>query len=264
MDQRLDEYLARQPRFDASGLTRLHVLDEPVGWLEPQIGRFLQAFSPSFVHNGPQLVVTSSIEEVESLFGRAALAMRAAGLIHGWRNEPYTCFALDASGAPDLNRPLFKLERGAFRRFGLTSRAVHVNGYAADRRLWTGRRSPNKAIDPNRLDNLAAGGIAAGEVPDVCVIRELWEEAGVPVELARRVCASTTSRSTRNEPDGIHDEVLYNYDLLLPGDFTPRNTDGEVAGFTLMDVDTVLGRLGEFTDDAGLVTATFLRRQGWA
>ncbi|WP_432720829.1 DUF4743 domain-containing protein [Jeongeupia wiesaeckerbachi] len=264
MAARIADYLARQPRFDAAGLIRFHVSGQAVGWLEADTCTFLQALSSSFVQRGPQMHLDTDAGQIDAQLERAALAMRNAGLIHGWRNERYTCFAPDHRGLPDLARPMFTLERAAFRRFGLTSRAVHINGYTAGRQLWIGRRSPNKAIDPGRLDNLAAGGIAAGETPEHCVIRELWEEAGIPAEIAAHARYAASARSIRNEVDGTHDEVLYSYDLRLPDDFTPRNTDGEVAGFARLSIDETLARLDEFTTDAGLVTVDLLQRQGWA
>ncbi|AOX99613.1 NUDIX hydrolase family protein [Jeongeupia sp. USM3] len=264
MDARIDAYLGTQPRFDASGLIRFHVYGQAVGWLEPHTCAFLQTLSPRFAASGPALHVVAEPGQAEALLAHAALAMREAGLIRGWRNERYTCFAPDARGLPDPARPLFALERAAFRRFGLTSRAVHVNGYTAGRQLWIARRSASKAIDPNRLDNLAAGGIAAGETPDTCAVRELWEEAGVAAPLARQAAASGMLRTTRNEPDGTHDEVLHTYDLQLPDDFVPHNTDGEVAGFTLLPVGEALDRLADFTRDAGLATVRLVRDRGWA
>ncbi|MBM3114623.1 NUDIX hydrolase [Jeongeupia naejangsanensis] len=263
MNTRLQRDFAPRPRFDASGLVRFHVLGEAVGWLEPETCAFLQALSPRFAGRGPQLHLDATADEVEPLLGRTALAMRDAGLIRGWRNERYTCFAPDAQGLPDLERPLFTLERAAFRRFGLTSRAVHANGYTSDRQLWIGRRSPRKTIDPNRLDNLSAGGIASGETPEHCVVRELWEEAGVPAEIAASAVYASSMRCTRNEPDGTHDEVLHCYDLLLPDHFVPRNTDGEVADFIRLSADAVLARLDEFTVDAAMATSDFLHRQRW-
>ncbi|GHD63629.1 NUDIX hydrolase [Jeongeupia chitinilytica] len=263
MNTRLDRQPAVPPRFDASGLIRFHVQGEAIGWLEPDTCAFLQALSPRFTGRGPQLHLDAAADQIEPQLERTALAMRDAGLIRGWRNERYTCFAPDAHGWPDLARPLFALERAAFRRFGLTSRAVHINGHTADRQLWIGRRSASKAIDPDRLDNLAAGGIASGETAEHCVVRELWEEAGVPAEIAGGFRYATSLRSTRNEPDGTHDEVLYCYDLLLPDDFVPCNTDGEVAGFARLSIDEILSSQEAFTVDALMATTDFLRRQDW-
>ncbi|HSC81940.1 MAG TPA: DUF4743 domain-containing protein [Chitinolyticbacter sp.] len=257
-------YLARQPVFDPAHLTRLFVLGLPLGWLEAPTARFLARLDPAFVPLGEagMTLTAETARQAEALLARATLAMRENGLVRGWRNERYTVFVPGADGAPDLHQPLFALERAAFRRFGFTSRAVHVNGYTAEGALWIGRRAASKSIDPNRLDNLAAGGLPEQEDEFACVIRELAEEAGVPEHLARQAIKTDTLRVTRNEADGTHDEWLYGYDLLLPDDFTPHNTDGEVAGFMPLSRDAVIARLEDFTWDAGVITCGWLQRHG--
>ncbi|GAA5785207.1 NUDIX hydrolase [Chitiniphilus shinanonensis] len=259
-------YLASHPRFDPTGLTRLWLLGMPMGWLEAPTLRFLTRFDAAFRQLGDfgvQLLAETP-DEAGAMLCRAALAMRENALVRGWRNERYTVFAPLPDGTPDLSQPLFALERAAFRRLGLVSRAVHINGYAPERTLWVGRRAADKSVDPGRLDNLAAGGLPHGESERDCVVRELWEEAGVPATLAMQATPRGSIRATRNEPDGTHDEILYCYDLALPDDFVPHNVDGEVAGFQRLDVSTVLARLPEFTWDAGTVTAQFLIDHDWA
>jgi 8-oxo-dGTP pyrophosphatase MutT (NUDIX family) len=190
------------------------------------------------------------------LLQRAAVQLRAAGLVPGWRNEH--CALLDDDGS-DLAR----FERGAFRTLGLRNRAVHVNGILPDGRLWIARRSPRKASSPNKLDNMAAGAISAGESPGQCAVRELWEEAGVPAELAVLTCfAGRPMTSLRPLRHGIHDEVILCADLLLPADFVPVCQDGEVAEFICMSRGEVVGALadGEFSVEAGLVVTDWLTR----
>ncbi|UXY13692.1 DUF4743 domain-containing protein [Chitiniphilus purpureus] len=266
MDASLRRYLAYPPRFETVGLARLHLLDAPLGWLEPETVRFVLGFDPAFrqTPDGAVHVAAGTPAGVGALLERAAEALRDAGLIRGWRDERYTVFAPLSDGRPDLTRPLFALERSAFRRLGLISQAVHVNGYSSGQQLWIGRRAASKAIDPGRLDNLAAGGLAADETRDRCAIRELWEEAGVPAGLTRDLIYGGTLRVTRNEPDGTHDEVLHCYDLCLPEHFVPCNMDGEVAGFYRLTAAEAIARLPEFTWDAGTVTGDFLARHGWA
>ena len=55
--------------------------------------------------------------------------------------------------------------------------------------MWIARRSPTKAIDPDLLDNLVGGGIAAGQSVPTTVVKEAWEEAGIPAD-ARRASRS--------------------------------------------------------------------------
>jgi len=192
-----------------------------------------------------------------ALLQDAAGRLRAAGLVPGWRDE--LCELQD-----DAGRELARFERGAFRTLGLRNRAVHVNGFRADGRLWIARRSPRKASSPNKLDNMAAGAIAAGETPLVCALRELWEEAGVPESVATAVrLTGTVLHSLRPLRHGVHDELLLCADLLLPDDFTPECQDGEVAGFTCMTAGDAAAALaaGEFSVEAGLVLGEWLARR---
>jgi 8-oxo-dGTP pyrophosphatase MutT (NUDIX family) len=114
------------------------------------------------------------------------------------------------------------------------------------------------------LDNLAAGGISADETLQQCVIRELWEEAGVPLNIARLVQPIGHIHVRRIvEPKGLHDESLYTYDLLLPDDFTPQNNDGEVSEFIKVPFSQAANLIleGALTPDAAAVTAEFLLRK---
>jgi len=191
------------------------------------------------------------------LLQQAALALRERGLVPGWRDE--LCELRD--GDVELAR----FERGAFRSLGLCNRAVHVNGCLADGRLWIARRSARKASSPRKLDNLAAGAISAGESPRLCAIRELWEEAGVPGELAARVgFPGARVHSLRRIRHGVHEEIVLCADLLLPPDFLPRCQDGEVEEFYCMTPGEVATALAgdEFSTEAALVTRDWLRRAG--
>jgi 8-oxo-dGTP pyrophosphatase MutT (NUDIX family) len=182
--------------------------------------------------------------------------MRAAGFIQGWRNEDFAW--LDQNGHQH-----FRLERSAFRTFGFRSMATHINGYTKSSSLWLGRRSETKATDPGKLDNIAAGGISADETPWVCAKRELWEEAGVPAQIADQVEPVGRIHMRRPIPArGFHDEQLYIYDLELPDNFIPTNHDGEVSGFIEVSLAEAAARIlaDEFTSDAAFVTADYILR----
>jgi 8-oxo-dGTP pyrophosphatase MutT (NUDIX family) len=191
---------------------------------------------------------------------RAALRLQELGLIGGWRGEAYACERPVADPERQRGETLFEMERAAFRFFGLQSRAAHINGYAPDGRLWCGRRAPSKATDPGLLDNLAAGGLPAGEALARCAQRELGEEAGVPAEIARGVVDLGAVLTRRRVREGWHEEVLQVFQLQLPAGFVPRNQDGEVSEFLCLDAEEALARCqaGEFTRDAAIVTAVGL------
>lgn len=186
-----------------------------------------------------------------------ALRLRERGAITGWRDECFDAEAPVSEPCAQRGQVLFQLERAAFRFFGLMSRAVHVNGFAPGGRLLCGRRAPGKATDPGRLDNLAAGGLSAGEALLDCARRECAEEAGVPQALSQGLQPRGALRSTRLEAQGLHDEVLHVYALRLPAGFVPCGVDGEVSEFLLLDLESLAQRLaaGEFSIDAAAVCA---------
>ena len=196
-----------------------------------------------------------SAQERSEQLAAAAQALRDDGCITGWRNELYSYWG-EIEHVPNPAEPHhFALERAAFRFFGLRSHAVHINGFAPDGRVWCGIRSMSKATDPGRIDNLAAGGLSAGESVRGCAIRELHEEAGLSAELARQAQPAGRVLTRRREPQGWHNEALLVYNLLLPAGTLPRNLDGEVSGFLCLSPEQAMARLDEMTEDAAGVLA---------
>jgi 8-oxo-dGTP pyrophosphatase MutT (NUDIX family) len=187
-----------------------------------------------------------------------AVQLRKLGLIADWRNE--LCAVLDTHG-----EELARCERGLFRTLGLQNRAVHINGIRTDGRVWVSRRSELKRADPGKLDTLAAGGVLAGESFRRCAIRELWEEAGVPRDLARKIdFPGVIIRSLREATFGIHDQQVIVADLVLDERFEPVGRDGEVQEFLCLEANAVRAALdgGEFTVEATLATRECLERRG--
>jgi 8-oxo-dGTP pyrophosphatase MutT (NUDIX family) len=110
---------------------------------------------------------------------------------------------------------------------------------------------------------LASGGIGADETPWVNARRELWEEAGVPPQIANQIEPVGRIHMRRPIPGrGFHDEQLYVYDLELADNFVPTNHDGEVSGFIEISLSEAAARIlaDEFTSDAAFVTADFILR----
>lgn len=250
--------LAQQPL--PAGLVPLRVDDVVIGHLHPMRQALLRELWPELEAHDGGLRWSAAALDVDARsarIGEVALALKARGAISGWRGEPYTCETPVADPCTQRGEPLFRLERAAFRFFGLMSRAVHINGFLPGARLVCGRRALTKATDPGRLDNLAAGGLTADEDLVACARRELLEEAGVPMAVSAAVRARGALRSTRMEPEGLHDEVLHVFSLPLPAGFQPRNGDGEVSEFLTLDLESLAQRLagGEFSHDAAAVCA---------
>ncbi|MGH8691730.1 MAG: DUF4743 domain-containing protein [Burkholderiales bacterium] len=215
-----------------------------IGWLRPELAARLAAWPAVF---------RTSADEVRLLDKHAIHpvieTLAQEGFIPGWRNERY---AVDGG---------FEIERAAARPFGLTTQAVHVNGIV-ESRMWLARRSAAKPIDPGMLDNLVGGGVTAGLSLEETLVKEAWEEAGIPGELARRAARGGTARILREVPEGVQSEVVHVYDLELPRDFQPRNQDGEVSEFVLLPFDKVLQEKN-LTHEAALVAQDcFSRRSG--
>jgi 8-oxo-dGTP pyrophosphatase MutT (NUDIX family) len=235
---------------------------EVIGYLNPEFSLVLQQSLnkdpiPLIRIDSSRLtVVAASPMDLSDSWNELAKRMRLGGYIPGWRNEEFSW--IDHNG-----HAYFRLERAAFRTFGLRSMATHINGFTSAGTLWLGRRSQNKATDPGLLDNLAAGGISADETPWVSARRELWEEAGVPQQISEHIQPVGRMHMRRISSErGYHDEQLYIYDLKLAENFIPTNHDGEVSSFIEISISEAAARIlaDEFTRDAGFVTADFILR----
>lgn len=234
--------------------------DLPLGWLTPDHDAALARELADTVLSGAQRIWQAAhwpVAQRSQALQAAAERLHAQGLIRGWRNEQYSYWG-DTGGQPHPGLPEhFRLERAAFRFLGLRSHAVHINGFTPDGRMWCGRRALSKATDPGRLDNLAAGGLPVGETVLDCALRELYEEAGLPESLARQVQPAGHITTARMEAEGWHEETLLVFNLQLPPDVQPHNTDGEVSGFECLSLDEVMQRIAErdFSEDAACVVA---------
>jgi 8-oxo-dGTP pyrophosphatase MutT (NUDIX family) len=194
-----------------------------------------------------------------------ALVLRAEGALPAWRDERF------AVAAEFGEAPLFLIERGAARYFGVRTWAAHVNGIVhreAGARMWLARRSPQKGVDPGLLDTLVGGGIAAGFRVDRTVVKEAWEEAGIPASLAHTARPAGIVHSRKPTVDGLQRETIFVHDLTVPSDFIPANQDGEAVEHRLVELDEAARMIAqptgpdEVTLDASLVVLDYLVRSG--
>jgi 8-oxo-dGTP pyrophosphatase MutT (NUDIX family) len=190
------------------------------------------------------------------------IELKAQGEIPLWRGEDY----------PVLLRwgeePALKIERAASTLLGTRRFGVSVNGLvrrAGRLEMWVGKRAANKQTDPGKLDHLVAGGQPFGLGVGENMIKEAWEEAGVPAEMAAAAIPVGAVSFRCERPEGLLDEVAFCYDLELPADFTPANTDGEVESFSLWPIEEVLARVRDsedFSFDVNLAVIDFAIRHG--
>ena len=189
--------------------------------------------------------------------------LRDEGHIDGWRDELYP-----------VNRtwsePAFLLiERAAVPWFGVRAYGVHMNGFvrgADGLKMWVARRSMSKPTGPGKLDQMVAGGQPADIGLYDNMLKECAEEAGIPLEIARHVRAVGAITHALETNTGFRPDIIFNFDLELPDDFTPVNTDGEVDAFYLWPIEEVMERVRDsdaFKFNCALVIIDFLVRHGY-
>jgi 8-oxo-dGTP pyrophosphatase MutT (NUDIX family) len=192
-------------------------------------------------------------------------------VLAGWRDELYP--VRDEHGAL-----LFDIERSASCLFGVVTYGVHMTAYvkAAEEKhgvkIWVPRRAKTKSTYPGALDNTVAGGIASGEDPLECLIRECEEEASLPEAVVRGIVEAKgmiTYFHVREPKAGgegglMQPECEYVYDLELPEDVVPKPNDSEVECFYLWSVQEVQAAMarGEFKPNCALLMLDFFIRWG--
>jgi 8-oxo-dGTP pyrophosphatase MutT (NUDIX family) len=240
-----------------------------VGWLDPARAETIARFTDVFDRGRSGLSFRASLQTLPArtaALARVVDVLAAEGRLSAWRNEQY---AIATQWGAE---PLCLIERAAARFFGIRTYAAHVNGVVRETStttsMWLSRRSPVKAIDPGLLDNLVGGGIPAGASVVATMVREAWEEAGIPAALAATATLEGEVRVCRAQPDGLQRETVFVHDLWLDPEFAPKNQDGEAVEQRLVSLDEAAALIGHdrgpdlVTTDASLVILDFLLRHG--
>lgn len=241
-----------------------YVKEHVVGWLRPSFADSLRRWPHVFEVNPAYVALRAKPETAAGRTAAMAEVTRELardGVIRGWRDEPVSVSHHYA--APELLR----IERAASRHFGIMTYGAHVNGFTRVRGLahaWIARRSADKAVDPDKMDNLVGGRVPAGLTVDETLRKEAWEEAGIAPSLLEGASCLGAVRVEYSVPEGLHRAILFVHDLWLPEDFKPANQDGEVSEIRLYRIEEVIGNVlaGDFTLDAGAVMVDGLLRLG--
>jgi 8-oxo-dGTP pyrophosphatase MutT (NUDIX family) len=241
-----------------------YVKEQVVGWLRPSFANELRRWPHVFDVGDAFVAMRASLDSAQErtrAMGDVTRDLQRDGVIAGWRDELVS--VMHHYGQPELLR----MERAASRHFGIMGYGAHLNGFVRRGGLahaWIARRSADKPVDPDKLDNLVGGRIAAGMSADETLRKEAWEEAGIAPSLLGGLNCIGAVRVEYSVPEGLHREVLFVHDLWLPEDFKPSNQDGEVSEIRCLPVEEVLQSLlaGEFTLDAGVVMIDGLLRLG--
>jgi isopentenyldiphosphate isomerase len=257
--------IAECNRWDPARYRPFSVADVALGRVRHAFARRLAAFPDVFQVTETAVTLDPSLATFEARSAAVERVLRALadeGIVPGWRNEDYP--VAHSFAAP----PYFKMERAAFPLMGLRAYGVHMNGYVRENGrlfMWIGRRAYDKHTYPGMLDNTVAGGQPYGLSLTDNLIKECKEEAAIPAALARQAVAVGAITYCAEEEAGLKPDVQFCYDLELPRDFTPHNTDGEIAEFYRWPIEQVAETVRdtqEFKFNCNLVVIDFLVRHG--
>lgn len=251
--------------WDRSAYLPFFVGHDAVGLVHDDFAVALSHFGDVFEvdDDGVRLIsrLTSAASRGEAV-DDVARRLAADGWIRGWRNEAYAVMS------SDRRRELFRIERAAAPRFGIVAEGVHLNGIVRrpdGLHMWIGRRSPHKHTAPLKLDQIVAGGIAAGYSARETLLKEAEEEARMPAALACRARPTGHIRYRLERDEGLRNDILYTYDVELPEDFIPVCGDDEILEFYLWPIDEVMAKVrdsDEFKFNCALVVIDFAVRHG--
>jgi 8-oxo-dGTP pyrophosphatase MutT (NUDIX family) len=211
---------------------------EQVGWVKPAFADRL--VESSEIRRSPAGLTLTDPAALQAIARR----LSEAGCFR-WRREAFDIRA-QADGPVRA-----RLDRGALPSFGVLAVGVHVNGLVRrpeGLHLWVARRAANKALDPNKLDHIVAGGVPSGLSPAETLVKEAQEEASIPADLARQAVETGRITYAMERTEGLRRDLLHCYDLELPEAFVPYAADGEVAGFELWPIERVMQTVRD-TDD---------------
>jgi 8-oxo-dGTP pyrophosphatase MutT (NUDIX family) len=198
---------------------------------------------------------TQALTEAIDRLGRA-------GELRAPLGEPYA--VLDRA----THEPLAVVDRVAVPWLGLLARGVHLNGYVrtpTGPQLWIARRATGKRTFAGHLDNVVAGGQAAGYDARQTLVKECAEEAGIPSVLAERAVPVGSIGYVQQDGASLKVDLLACFDLELPAGFVPRPVDGEVESFELWPAAVVAASLrgdDPWKPNCALVALDFLLRHG--
>jgi len=253
-------------RWDRSAYRPFLVDGVRVGCVRHALARRLAEFPRVFQVGDDAVALAEGLGDVDARSAavhEVMVALAARGEVRSPRGETYG--VAESWRAPDRLR----LDRGMVPLFGTRSYGVHLNGHVErpeGQALWIARRAKDKRVAPGKLDHMVAGGVSHGYGLMETLVKEAGEEAAIPPELARRAVPVGALTYVCEAESGLRDDTIFLFDLAVPAEFTPENTDGELESFALWPVAAAMARVRD-TDDfkfnVGPVMIDFFFRHGW-
>src|SRR5690606_37732468 len=127
------------------------------GWITAKATSHLAGLSGIQIEDEAVHITAAAAQRksLNAVMAELAITLRDAGCLRTWRDE-----LLDVVGE---GRRLAVIERAAVRPLGLLTKAVHLNAWTPDGKLWIARRALSKSTDPGMWDTLVGGLAGAGE-----------------------------------------------------------------------------------------------------
>ncbi|MDI9348936.1 MAG: DUF4743 domain-containing protein [Candidatus Symbiobacter sp.] len=253
-----------------------------VGWVHPDGLAGVREFMPELTDIAGGIGLThQDISERNRIFAHFAHNLVAAGKLRRMKGEDFAVLPIVAPHQTEIpndffTHPLAVIDRKAVPFLGIQGFGVHLNGILRNSEqeitaLWIARRNHDRAVAPGKLDNMVAGGQGAYFTPRQSLVKEGGEEAGLSPDLIAQARAVRLIRYVKNWElpgwgPGLRHDVLFAFDLEMPNDITPRNTDGEIAEFfpmRLAEIRQALEQSDDFKFNVTLVKIDFLLRHGF-
>ena len=257
-------------QFDLSAFLPFFIGPKRYGFVRKAFAMELSRWSHVFTVNAHSVRLvdalcspSSSTAARSQAVSDVAAVLASEGIVSGWRGELY------AVGEHFNAPPVLLLERALVPHFGVTAYGVHVNGFVRQSngqlKMWIAERAKNKTTYPGQWDQMVAGGQPHGLSLVDNMLKECAEEAAIAHAMARTAQAVGAISYIHETVQGLKPDRLFNFDLELPREFVPRNTDGEVARFHLLDIGQVVDAMfepGRFKFNCELVLIDFFLRHG--
>jgi isopentenyldiphosphate isomerase len=204
---------------------------------------FITAEAQTALRNHPQVYQSASgfhiaspdisRTELDRLLASIATCLHRANCTRAWRDELLNVYA--------EGQAIGVIERAAMRPLGLLTRAVHLNAWTPDLKIYLAKRASTKATDPGMWDTLV-GGLANGiEDLEQALLRESDEEAGLEEpDLQIRTPLRTILQMHRRLPEGYQVEDIIVSDCIILPHTQPANRDGEVSEIRIFEQEEVL------------------------
>jgi 8-oxo-dGTP pyrophosphatase MutT (NUDIX family) len=251
--------------FDATHYRALRINEKVYGQVQPAFAEHLSNWPETFGVDETQVVLNPLLVDYALRTETVAPILRQLheqNVIDTWVAEAYPV-THSFGGYAEM-----EIERASTNFFGVKTFGIHVNGLvqkADGIHVWVGTRSLDKPFWPGQLDQMVAGGQPVGLSLLENVIKESQEEANIPQALAQQAQAVGSVSYRQEGWRGLDNSTIYIYDLWLPEDFVPENTDGEVINFELiplLEVARMTETTEEFKDNCNLVNIDLLLRMG--